>query len=49
MNVLKEVMNVKNIVTIPLAVIPATVLYMVIDFTVTALHVKVSHNIYISL
>ena len=41
MNVLKEVMNVMNTVTIPLAVILATVLDLVIDFTVMAQPAKV--------
>ena len=43
MNVLKVVMNVMNTVTIPLVVILATVLDLVIDFTVMELLVKVSH------
>ena len=48
MNVLKVVMNVMNTVTIPLAVIPATVLDLVTDFTVMVPPVKVCcyhHNI----
>ena len=42
MNVLKEVMNVMNTVTIPLVVILVTVLDLAIDFTVMGTHVKVS-------
>ena len=45
MNVLKAVMNVMNTVTTPLAVILATVLDLVIDFTVMVPPVKVSHNL----
>ena len=42
MNVLKALMNVMNTVTTPLAVILATVLDLVIDFTMMALPVRVS-------
>ena len=42
MNVLKEETDVKNTVTIPLAVILVTVLDLVTDFTVMATHAKVS-------
>ena len=41
MNVLKELINVMNTATTLLAVILATVLDLVIDFTVMALPVKV--------
>ena len=44
MNVLTVVMNVKNTATIPLEVIPATVLDLVIDFTVMVTLVKVSKS-----
>ena len=43
MNVLKELMNVKNTATIQLEAIPATALDLVIDFTLMTPHVKVSH------
>ena len=41
MNVLKELMNVMNTVTIPLVVILVTVLDLAINFTVMETHVKV--------
>ena len=43
MNVLKEHTDVKNTATIPLVVIFATVVDLVIDFTVMATCVKVSN------
>ena len=42
MNVLMAVTNVMNTVTTPLAAILATVVDLVIDFTVMVTHVKVS-------
>ena len=43
MNVQKELMSVKNIVTTPTEAIPANALDLAINFTVTAPLVKVSH------